>query len=162
MIYIGVDLHQQFCYMTALDAKYPQCAPCQLMKQLVEADVDFTITGIQMYFPDRGLSDVILLIARFKDLGRPIQLTEVAASSGPSEQSIRFGTLWLPTKPYAWHRPWDEELQADWAEAIHTLAFSKPYIEAANWHGFVDPHSWIPNGGLLRSPRGEKKSSLIG
>jgi hypothetical protein len=22
----------------------------------------------------------------------------------------------------------------------------------------VDPHSWIPNGGFLRSPKGEKKA----
>ena len=128
------------------------------MKQLVDAGVDFDITGVQTYFPERDLSDTIILIERFGAIGKPVQLTEVGASSGPSDQSIRLGTQGLPTVPYAWHRPWDEELQAEWTEGIYTLACSKPYIEAVTWYDFVDPYSWIPNGGLLRSPRGEKKA----
>lgn len=145
---------------TDLEAKYPQRTPHQFVRQLAEAGVDFTITGIQMYFPYRDLSDTILLIERFKDIGRPIQLTEVGASSGPSEQSIQSGTLSFPTEPYIWHRFWDEDLQADWLEGLYTLAYSKPYIEAVNWYDFVDPHSWIKNGGLLRSPKGEKKAAF--
>jgi len=143
---------------TDLDAKYPQRTPHQFVKQLAEAGVEFDITGIQMYFPYRDLADTILLIDRFKDLGRPIQLTEVGASSGPSEQSINNGTLGFPTEPYIWHRHWDEELQADWMEGLYTLAYSRPYIEAVNWYDFVDPHSWIKNGGLLRTPKGERKA----
>ncbi|MCI0699192.1 endo-1,4-beta-xylanase [candidate division KSB1 bacterium] len=145
---------------TDLEAKYPQRTPHQFVKQLAEAGVDFTITGLQMYFPYRDLSDTILLIERFKDIGRPIQLTEVGASSGPNEQSIQSGTLSFPTEPYIWRRYWDEELQADWLEGLYTLAYSKPYIEAVNWYDFVDPHSWIKNGGLLRSPKGEKKAAF--
>lgn len=143
---------------TDLDAKYPQRTPYQFVKQLAEAGVDFDITGIQMYFPYRDLADTILLIERFKDIGKIIQLTEVGASSGPNEQSINSGTLGFPIEPYIWHRHWDEELQADWLEGLYTLAYSKPYIEAVNWYDFVDPHSWIKNGGLLRSPKGEKKA----
>ena len=43
-------------------------------------------------------------------------------------------------------------------EGLCTLAYSKPYIEAVNWYDFVDPYSWIPNGGILRSPKGEMKA----
>ncbi|MFB3920551.1 MAG: endo-1,4-beta-xylanase [Terriglobia bacterium] len=143
---------------TDLDAKYPQRSPYQFVRDLVDAGVDFNITGVQMYFPARDLADTILLIERFRDFGRPVQLTEVGASSGPSELSILQGRLGLPAKPYDWHHPWDEETQADWAESLYTLAYSKPYIEAVNWYDLVDPHSFIPNGGLLRSPRGEKKA----
>lgn len=145
---------------TDLDAKYPQRTPHQFIKQLVEAGVDFTLTGLQMYFPYRDLSDTIILIERFREFARPLQLTEVGASSGPSEDSIKLGTLGLPTEPYAWHRPWDEELQADWLEGLYTLAYSKPYIEAVNWYDFVDPYSFIKNGGLLRSAKGEKKAAF--
>ncbi len=127
------------------------------MRVLVDAGVDFNITGLQMYFPDRDLSDIAILIEKFKDLGKTIQITEVGASSGASSRPARFATAQPPARPYAWHRPWDEDLQADWAEAMYTVAFSKPYIEAVNWYDFSDPYSWIPNGGLLRSPRGEKK-----
>jgi endo-1,4-beta-xylanase len=50
-------------------------------------------------------------------------------------------------------------LQADWMESVFTLAYSKPYIEAANWFDFLDPHSYMENGGLLRSPEGETKAT---
>lgn len=142
-----------------LDAKYPQRTPHQFMRDLVTAGVDFTITGQQMYFPYRDLSDTILLIERMKEFGRPVQLTEVGASSGPSEDSILSGRLGMPEEPYVWHRPWDEELQADWLEGLYTLAYSKPWIEAVNWYDFVDPYSFIKNGGLLRSPKGEPKAA---
>ncbi len=144
--------------MTELDATYPQRTPWQFMKVLTDAGVDYTITGQQMYFPYRDLADTIILIERLEQFGRPVQLTEVGASAGPSADSISSGKLPLPTGPYAWHRQWDEELQADWMEGLYTLAYSKPWIEAVNWYDFVDPFSWIPNGGFLRSPKGEKRA----
>ncbi|RKY51735.1 MAG: hypothetical protein DRP86_00230 [Candidatus Neomarinimicrobiota bacterium] len=143
-----------------LDAKYPQRTPHQFMQDLVDAGVDFTITGQQMYFPYRDLQDTIMLIERLEKFGRPVQLTEVGTSSGPTKESVNNGQLDFPTEPYIWHRPWDEELQADWLEGLYTLAYSKPWIEAVNWYDFVDPHSWIKNGGLLRSPAGEKKAAF--
>jgi len=143
---------------TELDALYPQRTPWQFMKALTDAGVDYTITGQQMYFPYRDLADTIILIERLEVFGRPVQLTEVGASSGPSVDSINSGKLLLSNEPYIWHRPWDEELQADWMESMYTLAYSKPYIEAINWYDFVDPYSWIPNGGFLRTPKGEKRA----
>ncbi|MBN2413082.1 endo-1,4-beta-xylanase [candidate division KSB1 bacterium] len=142
-----------------LDAKYPQRTPHKFMRDLVDAGVDFTITGQQMYFPYRDLSDTILLVERFREFGKPVQLTEVGAPSGPSRESLLSGTSELPKEPYIWRRYWDEELQADWLEGVYTLAYSRPWIEAANWYDFVDPHSFIINGGLLRSPKGEPKAA---
>jgi hypothetical protein len=143
-----------------LDAIYPQRTPHKYMKDLQEAGVDYTITGQQMYFPYRDLSDTILLIERFEKFGRPVQLTEVGAPSGPTKESINSGRLDLPSEPYIWHRPWDQELQADWLEGLYTLAYSKSWIEAVNWYDFVDPHSFIKTGGLLESPKGEKKAAF--
>jgi endo-1,4-beta-xylanase len=143
---------------TDLDAKFPQRTPWQFMKDLTDAGVDFTITGQQMYFPFRDMADTILLIDRLAVFGRPIQLTEVGASSGPTPESITSGKLLITQEPYAWHRPWDEELQADWMEMLYTLAYSRPTIEAVNWYDYVDPYSWIANGGFLRSPKGEPKA----
>lgn len=142
-----------------LDAKYPQRTPVKFMKDLVDADVDFTITGQQMYFPYRDLQDTIILIERHEQFGRPVQLTEVGASSGPTKASINDGRLGLSKEPYIWHRHWDQDLQADWLEGLYTLAYSKPWIEAVNWYDFVDPYSWIKEGGLLESQNGEKKES---
>jgi len=66
----------------------------------------------------------------------------------------------LPAEPFIWHRNWDENLQADWIEAVYSMAFSKPWIEAVNWYDFVDPYGWIKNGGLLKSTKGEKKNAF--
>ena len=143
-----------------LDAVYPQRTPYKFMKDLVAAGVDFTITGQQMYFPYRDLQDTIMLIERFEEFGRPVQLTEVGTSSGPTKASVNSGQLDFPSEPYIWHRPWDQELQADWLEGLYTLAYSKPWIEAVNWYDLVDPHSFIKNGGLLESPKGEKKAAF--
>ncbi|WKZ68985.1 MAG: endo-1,4-beta-xylanase [Melioribacteraceae bacterium] len=142
-----------------LDAKYPQRTPVKFMQDLVDAGVDFTITGQQMYFPYRDLQDTIILIERHEQFGRPVQLTEVGASSGPTKASINDGRLGLSNEPYIWHRHWDQNLQAEWLEGLYTLAYSKPWIEAVNWYDFVDPYSWIKEGGLLESPNGEKKES---
>ncbi len=142
-----------------LDAKYPQRTPHQFMQDLVDNDVDFTITGQQMYFPYRDLADTIILIERLEQFGRPVQLTEVGASSGPSKASIENGSLEISNDPYIWHRNWDQDLQAEWLEGLYTMAYSKPWIEAVNWYDFVDPYSWIKNGGLIASPQGEKKAA---
>lgn len=141
-------------------ARYPQRTPWEFMRDLVDADVDFTITGVQMYYPYRDLQDTILHIERFETFGRPVQLTEVGASSGPSNRSVALDTLTISQDPYLWHRPWDEELQADWLEGIYTLGYSKPWIEAVNWYDFADDHAFIRNGGLLRSPLGEPKAAF--
>lgn len=141
------------------DARYRQRTPNQFMRDLVSAGVDFTITGQQLYFPYRDLQDTILLLERLEEFGRPVQLTEVGASSGPNKSSVMNGTLGFPEEPHIWHRPWDEELQADWLEGLYTLAYSKPWIEAVNWYDFVDPYAFIKTGGLLRSPQGEKKAA---
>jgi endo-1,4-beta-xylanase len=142
-----------------LDAIYPQRTPWQFMRDLVDADVDFTITGQQMYFPYRDLQDSIMAVERMADFGRPVQITEAGATSGPSRRSLIDGSLDIPKEPYVWRRPWDEKLQADWMEGLYTLAYSKPWIEAVNWYDFIDGPgvSWIPQGGLLRGPQGGRK-----
>jgi len=142
------------------EAKYRQRTPWQFTRDLVDAGVDFTLIGQQMYFPYRDLQDIIIFLERYETFGRPLQLSEVGAPGGPTDRSVKLATVGLPKEPYIWHRHWDEELQADWLEGIYTLAYSKPWIEAANWFDFVDPYYFIDNGGLLRSSGGEKKAAF--
>ncbi len=141
-------------------AKFPQRTPLQFTKDLVEAGVDFTIIGQQMYFPYRDLQDIVILLERYRSFGKPLHLSEIGASSGPSNDSVRTGRVGFPKEPYPWRRPWDEELQADWLEGVYTLAYSKPFIAGAHWFDFVDPYSYIQNGGLHRSPKGETKAAF--
>lgn len=142
------------------DALYPQRTPFQFTRDLVDAGVDFTIIGQQMYFPYRDLQDIVMLIERYEKFGKPLQVSEIGASAGPTDESVKLGKVKIPVEPYIWRRPWDEELQADWLEGFYTLAYSKPYIEGAHWFDFVDPFYFIENGGLLRSAKGEKKAAF--
>lgn len=142
------------------DARHPQRTPWEFMRDLTDAGVDFSLIGQQMYFPYRDLQDTIVLAERFQVFGRPVQLSEVGCPGGPTDRSVRLGTVGMPDEPYQWHRPWDERLQAEWLEGVYTLAYSRPWIEACNWFDFVDPHSYIDNGGLIKSPEGEPKEAF--
>jgi hypothetical protein len=140
-------------------AKYRQRTPWQFTKDIIEAGIDIDIIEQQMYFPYRDLQDTILLIEKFEQFKKPMHLSEVGVSGGPSNDSVKLNTVKFPNEPYLWHQPWDEESQADWLQQIYTLAYSKDYIKACNWFDFVDPFSYMENGGLLRSPQGETKEA---
>jgi endo-1,4-beta-xylanase len=142
------------------DALYAQRTPVKFIQALADAGVDFTIIGQQMYFPFRDLQDTVLLLERYEKFGRKVQVSEIGASSGPTDETVKLAKLGIPKEPFVWHRPWDEELQADWLEGIFTLAYSKPWIEGANWFDFADPYHFIENGGLLRSVEGETKAAF--
>ncbi len=141
------------------EARYPQRTPWEFTKDLVDAGVDFSLIGHQMYFPYRDLQDTIMMVERYEEFGKRIQFSEVGCPGGVTERSVKLGTVNIPDEPHVWRRHWDEELQADWLEAVFTFAYSNPTIEAANWFDFVDPFFYIDNGGLLRSPRGEPKAA---
>ncbi len=143
------------------EAEFPQRTPYQFIKQAVEAGVDFDIIGYQVYFNYHSTSDVIYNLERFREFGKPIQLAEVGApSAGIKQEFIEPHIEDYSQYPYAWHRHWDEELQADWLEYIFTYAYSRDYVEAANWYDLVDTSSFLKRGGLFRTPNGEKKASV--
>jgi hypothetical protein len=143
------------------EAKCPQRTSHQFVKQLIEAEVDFYIVGVQMYFTKQVFSDFVQLIERYEQFGKTVHLAEVGAPSiGISQEFLDKEEIHFSTLPYEWHRHWDEELQADWLEYVFTFAYSKPWIEAANWYDFVDPYSFLKNGGLLRSVNGKKKAAV--
>jgi len=135
--------------------------PHQFIKMCYEAGVDFTITGQQLYYQytNRDLADTIRMTERLEKFGKPVQITEIGTTSGPTKETVASGKYELPNRPYSWHREWDQELQADWLEQIYTIMYSKPWIEAINWYDFVDPYSFIQNGGLLADTEGNKKEA---
>jgi len=141
------------------EARYPQRTPWQFTKDLVDAGVDFNLLGQQMYFPYRDLQDIFIMLERMEEFGKPVQLSEIGTPGGVTEYSIRTGNSSFPTEPPAWRRPWDEENHADWLEALYLYGYSRKAIEGVHWFDFVDPYSYQENGGLLRSPDGEKKAA---
>jgi len=136
----------------------PLRTPRRFMADLVEAEVPFEITGLQMYFPQRSVADIVRLVDRFAAFGKPVYITEIGASSGPTRQDVMLGKMDIEGALYDWHRPWDEELQADWLEDLYTVFYSRPYIQAVNWYDFADFRTFIPNGGLIREDASPKLS----
>ncbi|HXX63193.1 MAG TPA: 1,4-beta-xylanase, partial [Bacteroidota bacterium] len=118
----------------------------------------YDVLGIQIYFPQRDLSDIARLLERLAAFGKPIHITEMGASSNPSAPNPS-GALGVHTEePFAWHRVWDEELQADWLEQVYSIYYSKPYVRAMNWYDFSDFRPYIVNGGLVREDATPKQS----
>ncbi len=137
----------------------PLRSPYQFLRDLVDAEVPFDVVGLQMYYPHRSLAEVSRQVDRFAAFGKPVYITEIAASSGPTRSDILTGEMELLKAPYDWHRPWDEDLQADWLEQMYTIFYSKPYIHNVSWYDFADFRTFIPNGGLIRVD-GERKDSF--
>jgi hypothetical protein len=142
------------------EAKFPQRTPHRFTKELIEAGVDFDIIGVQVYFVKRTLTDALQSIERYQTMGKKVHLAEIGAPSRGITQEFVDEDRDFSAEPYEWHRHWDEELQADWLEGVFTYAYSKSFIEAANWYDFVDPFGFLKSGGILRSPKGEKKAAV--
>jgi endo-1,4-beta-xylanase len=133
-------------------------SPFRYLNDCVKAGVEFEVVGLQLYYPQHDLFEIERMLQRFTQFRRPIQITEIACNSaeGFDTASMRPKSL-VP----GWHGPWTEAMQADWAEAIYTLCYSKPEFEAVGWWDLADygGHFW-PHGGLLRSDLTPKASYL--
>jgi endo-1,4-beta-xylanase len=132
-------------------ANRPQRTPRKYIQDLIDAGVPFEAIGLQMYFPERSLFDMVRNLELFQGFGKPIYITEIGATSGPLRDDILLGTMDVPCAPYDWHRPWDEALQADWLADVYTLFYSKPEVETIAWYDFADFRTFLPNGGLIRA-----------
>jgi GH35 family endo-1,4-beta-xylanase len=139
-------------------ASRPPRSPRKFLQDLQEAGVEYDVLGIQIYFPQRDLSDIARLLERLETFGKPIYITEIGASSNliaPSSSGAVTGTS---EDPYAWHRHWDEDLQADWLEQVYTMYYARPSVIAINWYDFSDFRPFIVNGGLIREDASVKRS----
>ncbi|MEW6511170.1 MAG: endo-1,4-beta-xylanase [Bacteroidota bacterium] len=144
--------------MARMDATRPLRSPRRFLQDLADAGVEYDVLGIQIYFPQRDLSDIARLLERLAAFGKPIYITEIGASSKLTAPAPSGAVNAPQEEPYAWHRHWDEELQADWLEQVYTLYYSKPYIKAINWYDFSDFRPFIVNGGLVREDASPKQS----
>jgi GH35 family endo-1,4-beta-xylanase len=124
-------------------------SPYRYLEACIKAGAEFEVVGLQLYYPSYDLFEIDRMLDRFTKLGKVIQVTEMSTASedGLDAQSMR-----PHSSPPGWHGPWSEATQADWAEGIYTLCYSKPQFQAIGWWDFVDlPEHFWPFGGLLRA-----------
>ncbi len=144
--------------MARMDATRPLRSPRKFLEDLAAAGVEYDVVGIQIYFPQRDLSDIARLLERMAVFGKPVYITEIGASSNLVAQSPSGAITGKADELYSWHRQWDEELQADWLEQVYTIYYSRPYIKAINWYDFSDFRPYMVNGGLVREDCSAKES----
>ena len=144
--------------MARMNATRPVRSPRKFLQDLAEAGVEYDVLGIQIYFPQRDLSDIVRLLERLSAFGKPMYITEIGASANLVAPATTGAVNATKDEPFAWHRHWDEELQADWLEQVYTIFYSKPYIKAINWYDFSDFRPFIVNGGLIREDGSIKQS----
>lgn len=131
-------------------------SPHQFIKTCFDNGIDYEVIGLQLYYPQHDVFEIDRMLERFTEFNKPIHITEIATASqdGLDPDSMR-------PKTYApgWHGPWNPTMQADWAEAMYTLCYSKPNYEVVGWWDFVDVkgHFW-PFGGLLQQDMQPKES----
>jgi len=131
--------------------------PMLYAEMLAQAGINFEAFAleIEMGVPEPGmfvrdLFQLSCLLDRFSTLGRPVFLTAVGVPgrATPDSGDVSEGRL-DPAAAGRWRRPWDEQLQAEWLEAVYQMALSKPFVESIAWSNLADLHPTLPGGGLL-------------
>jgi len=125
-------------------------------RDLLAANVDFEVIGLQMYDPSRDLFEIDRQIETFCSLGKKVHVTEMGISSA-NDPIVTPTQVYVPNR-MQWHgRPWSEQEQADWIEGFYTICYAKPQVEALTWWDFADP-TFLPHGGMLDKDLKPKES----
>jgi hypothetical protein len=137
-----------------LDGKAEGIPSPELIPMMIERQIPIDIVGLHLInagvdvYPGTphvhlalDLVTISNLIDQYSKLGKPVFFREHQAPSTQVE-----GGNW-------WHRPWDEQTQAEYVKDFYTLAFSKPLMDGIGWStGFTDddaPKYGCISGGLL-------------
>lgn len=87
-------------------------------------------------------------IERYIQFGKSLHITELSLPSA-------YGSDW--TAGY-WREPWTEATQADYVEAVYTLAFAHPQVRSITWWDITDLKPAVLSGGLVHADGAPKAS----
>ena len=96
--------------------------------------------------PMMTLGWLVDTLDRYASFHKPIHITEFSVPA-------RYDEGW--TSGY-WREPWTPDLQAEYAEAVFTIAYAHPAVESITWWDITDRESSVISGGLL-TETGEPK-----
>ncbi|AEF81843.1 putative endo-1,4-beta-xylanase [Leadbettera azotonutricia ZAS-9] len=125
-------------------------SPLTYFRAILDAGVQFDVTGIQLYFPARDMVAVDRMLSVFASLGKPVHITEMGVNGDIRGHASQSGSSWtqLSMSEGVWHGGWNEHTQADWLEQFYTIAAARPEIQALTWWDFIEP-SFSGNGAFL-------------
>ena len=139
---------------TALPFEFADSRPlCDVLRSGVTADkvgLEFYYAGVNQdgdAVPGLDIPTISRTLDHYDEFGKPIYVKEFSVPSRQVE-----GSSW-------WKRPWDQDLQAEFATKFYTVAFSKPLVRGIAWSwGVADPDAFIISGGLLDKQLEPKKA----
>ena len=133
-------------------AGFAAADPYTRIEFLSRAGVSYDMVGLQFYYgasidnaasglqpPAIDLFRFAYELERYARLGKPLQITGIAASS--SGQDGR-GQGW-------WHAAADEGTQADYLAGAFTIAYANPHVQAIDWSALYDADAIVASVGLL-------------
>lgn len=136
-----------------------QQTPYDYLTMLQNAGCEYEAIGLQYYHSGRDLLEFERDIERFARFNKPIHITElqIPSSSEPVEGNEWWGGG-IGGAGLNWHGDsFTETIQADWAEGVYTILFSKPYVDAATWWDMNDP-AFVAHGGIVNRDDTPKES----
>lgn len=132
---------------------YSATDPYVYAKRLLSAGVPYDLVGLQIYsgcwvgvsggvqVPAIDLFRLATMLHRYSRLGKPIQITELAAPSSNRGK---------PGESY-WHARADSATQADYLAGVFTIAYGNPNVDGINWWDLCDDRAFAESGGLFDS-----------
>ncbi len=147
----------------------PRSVPPLLYSDLlVQGSVGFDAFSIKIIMGQavsgqytRDLLQLSNIIDRFANFNKKVRITIAAPSEPVTQAMIRLPQSGENVDPDCgyWKRPWDQETQSQWLEAVCRIAMSKPYVESVNWHNLMDsPQIDLPLSGLITEAMDPKVS----
>ncbi len=139
-------------------AKNQRSIPPMIYAEMaVQSGIPFDIFGVQLCFGaprdggwQRDLFQVSAVLDRFAALGKPVVISRMGVPSIQTEKNAGAGL---------WRKPWNDQLQSKWLEALTNIVLSKPFVEAMTWGDIVDSDGGsTPGGGLLAADLTPKPS----
>jgi GH35 family endo-1,4-beta-xylanase len=125
-------------------------SPLAYFRAILEAGVQYDVTGIQLYFPARDMTAIHRILSLYESLGKPVHITEMGVNGGRRGRTTQGGSSWaqLSLSEGGWHGGWSERVQADWLEQFYTIAAAHSEIKALTWWDFIEP-SFSGDGAFL-------------
>ncbi|HYE84392.1 MAG TPA: hypothetical protein VEG39_19800 [Clostridia bacterium] len=104
--------------------------------ELPSSGVDMYQTGIPNIHPALDMTYLSALLDDYARFNKSIFIMDYHVPSTQAE-----GSCW-------WHKPWDEQVQAEYAEKSYTIAFSKPLVQGIEWGTGIDDGLAAEHGSL--------------
>ncbi len=131
--------------------------PLVYTDMVIQSGISFDAFGLQLSFgrdvPGMHVRDMMQIASRLDCFGpvtKPVHITHVAIPDRADG----------PEGGY-WHKPWSEEIQAQWIESVYKAALGRPFINTITYGMLADgSKDEIAGGGLLDEKLNPKKSLL--